>query len=229
MKIGILFLHGYTGGRYELLPLIEYLSDRYDFIIEAPEYPGHGLNLLIKDTDEQMWYDRAERSYNLLRKKVDVVVVVGFSMGGIIAGMLAKLQQPDKLVLIAPAFENMNLQYLIQSPYKFINNMRHTDLKILEFMLFRTMKVSYQSFLSFKKLQQSALYVPEQIDTKTLIIHGTIDGLVPIDKSRTLVKRIKNAKLVEIERGPHEICLSKVNKKVFYEVEKFIFKNELKN
>lgn len=225
MKIGILFLHGYTGGRYELLPLIEYLSSRYEFILEAPEYPGHGLNLLIKDTNEDMWYERAQKSYEILREKSDVVIVIGFSMGGVIAGLLAKIEQPDKLILIAPAYENINIQHLVKSPYRFINNMRHADLKILEFMLLRTMKINYKSFLAFKKLQQSALYIPEQIDAMTLIIHGTIDGLVPIDKSRDLVKRIKNAKLVEIDRGPHEICLSKVNYKVFYEVEKFIFKN----
>lgn len=226
MKIGILFLHGYTGGRYELLPLIEYLSSRYEFILEAPEYPGHGLNLLIKDTNEDMWYERAQKSYEILREKSDVVIVIGFSMGGVIAGLLAKIEQPDKLILIAPAYENINIQQLVKSPYRFINNMRHADLKILEFMLLRTIKINYKSFLAFKKLQQSALYIPEQIDTMTLIIHGTIDGLVPIDKSRDLVSRIKNARLVEIDRGPHEICLSKVNYKVFYEVEKFIFKNK---
>ncbi|PTI89615.1 alpha/beta hydrolase [Mammaliicoccus vitulinus] len=226
MKIGILFLHGYTGGRYELLPLIEYLSSRYDFVLEAPEYPGHGINLLIKDTNEHMWYERAQQSYEILREKSDVVIVIGFSMGGVIAGLLAKIEQPDKLILIAPAYENINIQHFVKSPYRFINNMRHADLKILEFMLLRTVKINYKSFLAFKNLQQSALYVPEQIDAKTLIIHGTIDGLVPIDKSRELVKRMKNARLVEIDRGPHEICLSKVNNKVFYEVEKFIFKSK---
>lgn len=226
MKVGILFLHGYTGGRYELLPLIEYLSSRYDFILEAPEYPGHGLNLLIKDTNEDMWFERAKQSYETLRKKSDKVNVIGFSMGGIIAGLLAKIKQPDQLVLIAPAFENINIQYLVKSPYTFINNMRYADLKILDFMVRRTVKINYKSFVAFKKLQQSALYIPEQISAKTLIIHGTIDGLVPIEKSRTLVKRIKHARLVEIDKGPHEICLSKVNYKVFYEVEKFIFKNK---
>lgn len=226
MKLGILFLHGYTGGRYELLPLIEYLSDRYDFVLEAPEYPGHGLNLLIKDTNEDMWFERAQASYELLRQKVDKVIIIGFSMGGVIAGLLSKVNQPDKLVLIAPAYENVNLQHLVRNPYRFINNVRHADFKILEFMALRTLRISYKSFLSFKKLQQSALYVPEQINTKTLIIHGTIDGLVPIEKSRALVKRIKNAKLIEIDNGPHEICISKVNKNVFLEVEKFIFKNK---
>lgn len=161
MKVGILFLHGYTGGRYELLPLIEYLSSRYDFIFEAPEYPGHGLNLLIKDTNEDMWFERAKQSYETLRKKSDKVIVIGFSMGGIIAGLLAKIKQPDQLVLIAPAFENINIQYLVKSPYTFINNMRYADLKILDFMVRRTVKINYKSFVAFKKLQQSALYVPE--------------------------------------------------------------------
>ncbi|GGI41297.1 alpha/beta hydrolase [Mammaliicoccus stepanovicii] len=226
MKLGILFLHGYTGGRYELLPLINYLGDRYDFVIEAPEYPGHGKKLLIKNTNEEMWFEAAEKSYIALREKCDTVIVIGFSMGGVIAGLLSLAHQPDKLILIAPAFDNINLQYMVKYPYTYIHNMRYADLRILEFMLFRTFKVDYKSLVSFKKLQQRALYVPEQITANTLIIHGTIDGLVPIQKSRQLVKRIKKAKLIEIEKGPHEICLSKMNKKVFYEVEKFIFKNK---
>lgn len=226
MKLGILFLHGYTGGRYELLPLIEYLSERYDFMLEAPEYPGHGSLLLLKGTDEDMWFEKAKQSYELLSKKVDKIVIVGFSMGGIIAGLLSKIHPPDKLVLIAPAYENVNIKYLAKNPYRFINNMRYADVKILEMILLRTIRINFESFLSFKKLQQRALYIPEQIVSPTLIIHGTIDGLVPIEKSRQLVKRMKNAKLVEVDRGPHEICISKVNKTVFYEVEKFIFKNK---
>lgn len=59
---------------------------------------------------------------------------------------------------------------------------------------------------------------------ETLIIHGTIDGLVPIEKSRNLVKRIKHARLVEIDKGPHEICLSKVNYKVFMKLKNLYLK-----
>lgn len=226
MKLGILFLHGYTGGRYELLPLINYLSDRYDFVVEAPEYPGHGLNLLIKETNEDMWFNRAEKSYELLRRKTDKVIIVGFSMGGVIASLLVKSHQPNKLVLIAPAFENIHFSDLVKQTPRYVNSMRHADLKLMEFMILRTLKVDYKSFLSFKRLQQKALFSPEMIDTKTLIIHGQEDILVPIEKSRLLTRRIKHSKLIEIEKGPHEICLSKVNNKVFYEVEKFIFKEK---
>ena len=124
---------------------------------------------------------RAKQSYETLRRKQIKSLLLGFSMGGIIAGLLAKIKQPDQLVLIAPAFENINIQYLVKSPYTFINNMRYADLKILDFMVRRTVKINYKSFVAFKNYSKVRYMFQNKYQLKQLIIHGTIDGLVPIE------------------------------------------------
>ena len=119
-----------------------------------------------------MWFEKAKQSYEPL--SADKIVIVGFSMGGIIAGLLAKYP-PDKLVLIAPLM-NVNIKYLV-NPYRFINNMRYADVKILEMILLEQLELILNPF--YRLNYNKSLYIPEQI--VSLIIHGTIDGLVPIE------------------------------------------------
>jgi len=44
---------------------------------------------------------------------------------------------------------------------------------------------------------------PRQIDIPTLILHGTADAIVPIERSRSLVKLLPNAELVEFDGSGH--------------------------
>ena len=44
---------------------------------------------------------------------------------------------------------------------------------------------------------------PTQIDTPTLILHGTADAIVPIEASRQLVELLPNAELLELEGSGH--------------------------
>ena len=108
----MLFLHGYTGGRFELEPTFQYLKKRYDFEYEFPQYPGHGTTLDLSLATGDDWYEEAEKAYFNLASRTDKIYVIGFSMGGVFASFIAQNFHVDKLVLIAPAFDHTKLSRL---------------------------------------------------------------------------------------------------------------------
>ncbi len=101
----VLLLHGFTGTPYELKPLADALHQA-GFTCFAPLLAGHGetpqhLNKISADN----WIAAAEEALNSLPAGKPRIVI-GFSMGGLLATLLAVShpEQVDKLVLIAPAF-----------------------------------------------------------------------------------------------------------------------------
>ena len=105
MKTGVLFLHGFSGGPYEVEPFAHYIKQRTDWVVRIPTFSGHGEaeHLAMKGYKAEHWMMEAEIAYRQLAKQVDEVIVVGFSMGGIIAMYLANRYKVKKLVLLSAA------------------------------------------------------------------------------------------------------------------------------
>lgn len=105
MSIGVLMLHGFSGGPYEIMPLANFIKENTDWIIETPTFTGHGdMDILsLKGYKAEHWLMDAEIAYRNLAKKVDKIFVIGFSMGGIIALYLAKRYPVSKLILLSAA------------------------------------------------------------------------------------------------------------------------------
>src|SRR5690625_4650962 len=101
--IGCLIIHGYTGGPYEVEPLIEFLREHTEWKVSVPILPGHGEQLTLADISHDEWLKAAEEDIKKLLDKCDTVYVIGFSMGGMIAAYLAAKYEVEKLVLLAPA------------------------------------------------------------------------------------------------------------------------------
>jgi carboxylesterase len=103
--IACLLLHGYGGSPFEL----EYLSRRLETAgIPARTVclPGHGSRVEeFFRTRFDDWSAAAEQAYLEMRAERELVAVVGLSMGGSLALMLAERHDPAALVTIAaPVF-----------------------------------------------------------------------------------------------------------------------------
>jgi carboxylesterase len=99
-----LLLHGWltTPADFGMLPG-ELDSAGWD--VYVPLHPGHGTCPAdLGDITAEMLLDACRRHYEALAARYGEVVLVGFSMGGTIATILASERPPSKLVLIAPFF-----------------------------------------------------------------------------------------------------------------------------
>ena len=99
-KTGILLVHGFTGSPGELLPLGEHLANK-NYTVDIPVLAGHCTSLEdINRTTMKDWVNSAESAFEELRAKTDRVVLIGHSMGGVIALYLAARHHVSGLVSI---------------------------------------------------------------------------------------------------------------------------------
>src|SRR5512138_2201219 len=99
---GVLCLHGITGTPFEVRPLAEALGRRGCTVL-APMLAGHGGTLAdLAASGWQDWLRSAESAFHELVARVGGgrVAICGFSMGGLLALLLARLS-PEPIAPIA--------------------------------------------------------------------------------------------------------------------------------
>lgn len=106
-KIGVLLLHGFTSSTDTVDGLIPYL-EKAGIDYERPILRGHGTRFQdMRGTTARDWFVDADRALLNLWNRVDRVVVVGLSMGGLV-GLDLSMRHPDKiagLVTVAAALK----------------------------------------------------------------------------------------------------------------------------
>lgn len=100
-EVGCLVVHGFTGSPYEMRPFAERLAARGVYV-DVPLLPGHGTSVEdMSRTSFPDWVAGAEAAYLGLAARHRPTFVLGFSMGGLIALMLAARHQVDGVVVIS--------------------------------------------------------------------------------------------------------------------------------
>ncbi len=99
---GVLVLHGFTGSPQSVRPLALRFAEA-GHSVEVPLLPGHGTKIEdMVPTRFDDWYQAASAAYADLESRCERVVVVGLSMGGTLATLLAVDHEPAGLVAINP-------------------------------------------------------------------------------------------------------------------------------
>ncbi len=211
---GILLLHGYTGCPYSFRNLVPYLTEK-GYTISAPRYPGHGTD--GDDFLRTIWRDWLRASldaYYDLRQACDHITIIGFSMGGCISLILASMIPPKNLVLIAPAvFLNgwrIRLSFLLSffvkklpSGYEENSNVAEYQYLIDEYLRYYWPKQAH----SLQRLSRMARKVLPNVISRTLVLSGERDEIVPIKAARFVFENISSeSKELEIfKKSGHDL------------------------
>lgn len=103
-RAACLLLHGFVGSRKDFSDLGERLAAA-GLYVRLTRFPGHGTTPqdFATTTDAQI-VAAAREELRDLRGKFPKVYVIGFSMGGAVATLLAAGEPVDRLVLVAPYY-----------------------------------------------------------------------------------------------------------------------------
>lgn len=105
---GVLLLHGFGDTPQSLRYLAEDLAE-HGYLVRAPLLPGHGRTVqAFARSRGGEWLAAARSARDALQGRCERVAIVGQSMGGALAVLLAAERPPAVLVLLAP--------YLAASP-----------------------------------------------------------------------------------------------------------------
>lgn len=225
---GVLLIHGFTGSPAEVGMLGEFLH-KEGYTVLAPRLSGHGTTVEdMATTKWPHWYSSVEDAYHILKAICSRIVVIGLSMGGLLALKLGTEYQVDKIVsLSTPIFivdKRLQLLPVYQMFRSFIPKKRKTYADIAPKYTVSYGFTPLRSLSSLLELIQHVDTLLSNIDVPLLIIQGKHDHTVQsrsaqyiYDKAGTIEK-----KLIWLEKSGHIITIDIEREKVFRHIAEFI-------
>ncbi|MES2023518.1 MAG: alpha/beta hydrolase [Patescibacteria group bacterium] len=247
-RLTLVFIHGLSGSSSAWWPYEKIFENKYNML--TYDIRGHGKSKKFSNYSDYEIKNFANDLHDLFSYlKISPFVLVGHSMGTLIAGEYIKRYRESVLAVIflSPIF-NMEKEFSgkilrlllrlnkIFSLFPFNPKLGHhvdyakypntTDWNMKRFFadsLNTTFRVHLYCLKQSMMLEQE--YFLEKIKIPTLIVHGVNDSMVPVKNAITLSGKIENAELVLIPNTDHIVVLNNV-KEISKIVEDFIEKNK---
>jgi pimeloyl-ACP methyl ester carboxylesterase len=220
----LLFLHG-AGGHMPNDPLLAALATRYR--VSAPLLPGYGRSEGEDDLRDML--DVTLHTLDVLEAlKLRKPIVVGHSMGGMIAAEMAAIAHTEieKLCLLAPAGlwldEHPIVDIFTKLPYELPELLFHDaelgrrlmtagggdmgDPEFLkQFLVMNARRLGMAGKLLFPIPDRGLSQRLRRITARTLIVWGREDALIPPLYGEAFKKAISKARLVRIAKAGHAV------------------------
>lgn len=229
MKTGVLFIHGFTGGTYEVQPFVSYVKKHTDWSVEVPTLPGHGVTLNLRNVSAENWLMEAELAMRRLKKRVDRVIIVGFSMGGLIAMYLALRYRVDRLILLSAAAKYISPLVLLEDAKIILTESvtkKYTSNTFYHLYNYKLTHTPIKAVFEFLKIVKTVKPYFDYITCPVCIVQGEKDGIVPFSTAQHLYEKLGGEEKVMITSptGKHHICYSEDHEKWFSEALLFMKK-----
>lgn len=123
-----LIIHGFGGGIHEVKPLADYLNQRgYETV--CPLLKGHSATRsAMKKATYKEWIDSAEQELLKLEQTGGHIVLVGFSMGGLIAAHLASEHPVLAMVTINTPVFYWNIHRVFLNLLEDVKTKKHSNI-----------------------------------------------------------------------------------------------------
>ncbi|MNO12153.1 Carboxylesterase [compost metagenome] len=196
-----LFIHGFTGGEYEISPLAEFL-ERHHYYTRTFTLKGHGgsRNDLLQ-SDRHDWRQSAEDQLQELLDVEEGVHLIGFSTGALIASHLSVQYQEriKSLTLLSTPVFPLNLLEIART-------LGSPDM--VRNYLGKFGSTPAKATREFMRLVRESFEIYPQIEIPTLIVQGRRDHLVRAKSAAYLQRTIPSGskQVLMVERSGHMLC-----------------------
>lgn len=206
-----IIIHGFTGNPWEVEPLANAL-DRMGYEVITPLLPGHSIyQERMEKVTALDWIQMVERIVKHAIEENKQVHMIGFSMGAMIASIMAYRYQISTLVLLSPAVYVLTPYLLRMKLEKFFQHTRKArslsgQTVLNSPSLIRSTPI--YNFFQFHKVVRQAKRIFQHISIPICIIHGQKDETVD-PRSSELIYSVASSKEKELHYLPlsrHHIC-----------------------
>ena len=190
----IIAIHGF--GRRTILELEPLLEPLNKYVIIRPILFNMNND---KDYNINDWILRADNAVNTAISNGQKVILLGFSMGGVIATHLATKYQVEKLILLSPAFEYLTVTTATNAITSFFSTKDESK------------EIPNNFTQAFTEVVNKYKGQAENVVCPVLMIHASNDEVIPSSVSSKYYKKIKTNKkyCVILEGGEHRILDNK--------------------
>jgi carboxylesterase len=206
-----IIIHGFTGTPWEVKPLALAL-EQIGYEVITPLLPGHSMNKeRLEKASASDWLQMIEKIIRQAIEENKKIHMIGFSMGAMIASIMAYRFAVSTLVLLSPAVYVLTPNLLKRKVGNFIQQTRENrslvGYTIQKNPSFIRSTPLYNLF-QFQKIVRQAKRIFQHISIPICIIHGQKDDTVD-PKSSELIYRVASSKEKELHFLPfskHHIC-----------------------
>ncbi|WNR44840.1 alpha/beta hydrolase [Paenibacillus roseipurpureus] len=226
-ETGILMIHGFTGSPSEFRR-IGYTLREEGYTIQAVRLPGHGTSPEdMRRTGWTDWYGHVLESYDQLAANCKRVVIMGHSMGGLLALKLAGERAAAGVISLAtPIFLHSRksawaviLQYFI--PY--IAKKPKKISTLLDESCAYT-KTPIRCVVSLRKLMKQVKKALNRVEAPIWIGQGNKDGVVHPSSAAFLQDKVKSrvSELQFYKESTHGLLLDQERERIYADISAFI-------
>ena len=231
---GVLLLHGF-GDTPQTLALLARKLHKSGYSLYAPLLPGHGRNMdAFGKSRAADWISAAKSALAEMRRRHNSVSIVGLSMGGALAVLLAAgLDDIPAVVLIAPYLGMPRALRLAASTHwaweKFVGEVNSRDPRSIRDPIEREKNLAYgaitgRALFELSKVVKLARKSLPRVKAPTLIIQSREDPRCPPEIAEFALKALgaQQKKLIWTEGAGHIITVDYGRERVFTQVEQWL-------
>ena len=214
----IVTIHGFGKRLHtEFDPFAAYFEKRRYTVIQFDIYDLNDPN----DADPQVWIERCEKKLLEVTKQYEHVIVIGFSMGGVIASYLASIFTIDQLILVAPAFEYISAHTVLEYGVKAVKNIYQNQPQKEE-------KPSSKQTSAFTEIVNTYRESIASVNCPVLLLHGLKDEVIPLSSSLNAYQKIKGKhRLICFEDGKHRMLYDNTIQETIFPIIELMITNRL--
>lgn len=209
----VLFIHGFSATPSELYAVALQLHATKGYTVKGPLLPGHGsLPEKLNHTVWTDWYATVEEAIHSLRAKYDKVILIGLSMGALLALHAGcRLEGIDAVAAInAPIFNKQPLLTLMApiiqyiKPY-FPKKMDETRARLEEEGRWAYKVTPVRAFRSMMKLRGIVMRELDRLSAPLLVIQSLQDESVKAESADYIIEHATNcrARLLKLPHSGH--------------------------
>ncbi|MDD2361429.1 MAG: alpha/beta hydrolase [Oscillospiraceae bacterium] len=198
-----IIIHGFGGGLEEIGYLKEYLI-KNDISPRCVLLAGHGgTKKELRKSKYMDWIRSGEQALEKAKNEYDSVVLMGFSMGGLICSYLETKYKVDGLVLINTPVYYWNIKVIAKSIIDDIKNRRCDNISYYKKAAFKT---PIRSCIQFLRLLAKSKKIFQNIECPTLVIQCKNDETVKPKSAAFIERKIERDITVKYyEGGCHQV------------------------
>ncbi len=225
-KTGCIIIHGFGGNIEEVMPLAQRLTEE-GYNVVCPSLKGHtGRRKDLKGVTYLDWIESGELELRKLLETCERIYLIGFSMGGLIALLLAaKYKVAGVVTLNSPIYywdiKRIMINLWEDLKYKKPENMKH--------YLQSSRKFPFSAMLYFRVLLSKSKAIMKEVHCPVFIAQALQDDTVRKSSAKYIYEHLA-AKLKTVkyyDHSGHLILWSEAAGTVIQDVVKFLNLNKL--
>ena len=220
-KTRILLIHGFGGNTDEVKPFKDYLEAR-GYLVSSPELKGHtGIKDDLGQSSYTDWLWSAESALIALKEDCTEIVVIGFSMGGLIGLNLSIKHHLAALITLNSPIYYWDIPRIFSNILK---DIRQNRMDYMKSYIKSSFKYPLSSMISFRLLLSQTKAMLNRVDCPLFVAQGLLDDTVQKRSADYIYNAVssKNRQLKFYGNANHLICFSQDRDILFGDVLVFI-------